>query len=201
MNIIDPSGHFGVCPGTITQNDDGYCGYADYIAKVTPIIPTDSTPSDSENNNENQTKHLIVKLFNDAATVTQDIAFFIDSTYGVAETIIMGGECVLAIESGCIPGAISGALEVEMMYNLDGANAIEQTFSVVSFGFTALADLADDGKFGEFTRTSLVTVIVGALTFDPIVDAGIDLYGAGYSNGFLNGIETIMNGGGIRRKR
>jgi RHS repeat-associated protein len=53
MNVIDPSGHYGLCPGTITQNDDGYCGYADYIAKVTPTIPTNpaepQTPSDPIN--------------------------------------------------------------------------------------------------------------------------------------------------------
>jgi RHS repeat-associated protein len=45
MNIIDPSGHYGICPGTITPTDDGFCGKEDFEEKsaqpslADPTIP------------------------------------------------------------------------------------------------------------------------------------------------------------------
>jgi RHS repeat-associated protein len=52
INLVDPSGHYGICPGTITPTDDGLCGGGiDYgVAPVKPTLPSDPT---SGNNNEN----------------------------------------------------------------------------------------------------------------------------------------------------
>jgi RHS repeat-associated protein len=50
VNFIDPSGHYGICPGTITPTDDGYCGYAGYVAKETPTIPIDPSSTNINGN-------------------------------------------------------------------------------------------------------------------------------------------------------
>jgi RHS repeat-associated protein len=60
MNVIDPSGHYGVCPGKITPTDDGMCGPGDYTKKETI---SDSTTIDNNTDDYHSVHHVLIAAF------------------------------------------------------------------------------------------------------------------------------------------
>lgn len=67
--------------------------------------------------------------------------------------------------------------------------------SVLSFGFTALDDIFNNGGWGENSATSLTTLIAGQLPLSPSWDLAVDTYASGYNHGFFNGIYTFGSNG------
>jgi RHS repeat-associated protein len=217
INYNDPTGH---CSRSRIIDDQIICfdsphGITRYTpqddlgkeADITNELEAQSTsdeaiPITTSTNNtasHNANNHLVNDL-NGAAAFFQFLALLVDVPMGGAEVIAAGIVCGVTIEAGCIPGATEVVLDFNILYNTTPLGIVETGFSFISSALTITADFLDDGKFGEATSTAVFTFLAGAINPDPALDAVIDLYGMGYATGAFNGIETIMNGGPIRKK-
>jgi hypothetical protein len=172
-----------VCEGT-----DGNCQGGD--GSDTPSLPDDSKVHE-EDNLDNE----FVRFFDGAAEFTTFLASLVDITFASAEVVLTGGGCV----AGGLAGCGAGYLESLVMYNA-GPNEVENALSVISFMATGFADVLDDGKSGEDTKTALTTTVAGAIAGDPIVDFVIDFYALGYAERDFYGITPIFNGGPLLAK-
>jgi RHS repeat-associated protein len=205
----DPTGH-DIC------DEDGYC-YNNQRGKYQAPLRSDfgansrisqstdlATAMDSDNQTENSTpppNDQLVDSLNGLATFFQGLALLVDGPLGLVEIAAAGVGCGATIEVGCIPGAAEIVVDFDILYNATPLNLAETLFSGASAALSIAADRIDDGKYGEATNTAIVTFLAGLAAPDPAIDAAIDLYAFGYATGYFNGVDTIMNGGGLRTKR
>ena len=124
-----------------------------------------------------------------AANVTQDLALLIDTPFAIAEyylTVLacMGSACGLGV-------ALSDAA-----FNATGANAAETILSSgLSTIFSIGADRAEDGQFGDDTKSAVVLALLGVFSPDPLLDFAVDGVGAGLNHDVnpINKIPMIPN--------
>jgi len=129
-------------------------------------------------------------FFDCVATVTQDLAFAVDIPFAGVELafIVMGCFGGLA---GCAAGAKVGIV----FFNVTGGNAIETVLSNTSAAFSVAADASANGitHIGESSVTAISGAVAGNFSPDPILDAIIDGYGAGYNHDLFNGVFSFFN--------
>jgi hypothetical protein len=111
-----------------------------------------------------------------SANLAQDASVIVNAPFASLEFVL--------IALACAGGACSVGVGVgQVIFNVTGGNALESTLSGYSSIASILADATDeDGTIGEDTFVALATGIGGALSPDPILDYGIDLYGSGYNH-------------------
>jgi RHS repeat-associated protein len=195
INNTDPTGHIP-SPGQNgcqLRDEDGNCLITDADNPATGPDSSIDDPAPTTNNE-------LVDDLNGAAAFFQFLALLVDGPLGVVEVGAAGVVCGVTVEVGCLPGAGEVVLDFDLLYNATPLNLAETIFSGISAGLTIAADLIDDGEWGEPSNTAVTTFLVGLVIPDPALDAVVDFYGLGYATGEYNGIDTIINGGGILKR-
>jgi hypothetical protein len=126
-----------------------------------------------------------------AANFTQDMATLIDLVgVGLIELPLVAMGCL----DGGLLGCAIGEYAAWGIWNTT-LNGPETFFSFVSFGFTLIDDVVNNGGLGENSATSFTTLLAGQLPLTPSWDLVVDTYSSGYNHGFFNGVYTLGHNG------
>jgi len=184
VNHADPTGHTRVC--TYHWDDQQQMMVQDCHEDGNPRWePKQPKPEDKK----------LVDVLKLIASGTQDLATTVDFVGSEAEVAEMALGCADGIPAGgagVVIGCAGGLLVGRAEWVFGGGNTVETVLGFTSLGFTAVADFADDGQFGDDTLTSVTTTAMGTVILDPIGDLVVDGYGSGYNHGLFPGIGAMM---------